>query len=425
MTNESKTISLDNKDEKNEMRDINMYQQPVFTKRTIMTPGPVEAHPSVLRQMGQTILGQFDPEFLQIMDEVKEMLRVPFQTKNEQAFAIDGTSRSGLETGLFALIEPGDKVLVPCYGRFAYLLGEICERAHADVVYLEKDWEAPFAEADVIAAIKEHQPKIVAMVHGETANAQMQPLAEIGQFCRENDIFFVVDMVATFGGTETKVDEWQIDLAVAGTQKCLSVPSGLSLITYNDRVQKYVAGRYQKELGLGADARNDRHIQSNYLDLSQLEKYWGPERLNHHTEATTMIYGLHEGLRLLLQEGIENAYARHQENNRILTEGMQKMGLKMFGNEGTKTPTVIPVLIPEGIDGEKVRALLLDHYKIEIASSFGDLKGKIWRVGNMGYSSRKENVLSFLSAFETVLKNQGYQFEVGAGSSYALSEYAK
>ena len=382
-----------------------MYQQPNFVRRTIMTPGPVEAHPSVLRQMGQPILGQFDPEFLQIMDEVREMIKVPFATKNQQAFAIDGTSRSGLEAGLFALIEPGDKVLVPAYGRFAYLLGEICERARAEVIYLEKDWLAPFEQTTVIEAIKEHQPKIVAMVHGETANAQMQPLDQIGAFCRENEIFFVVD------------------IAVAGTQKCVSVPSGLSLITYNQRVADYLAGRYQKELGLGADARNERFIQSNYLDLSQLEKYWGPERLNHHTEATTMIYGLHEGLRLLLQEGMENVYARHRKNDRILVESLQKMGLEIFGKLDTKTPTVIPVVIPEGIDGEKVRSLLLDHFKVEIASSFGDLKGKIWRVGNMGYSSREDNVLHFLSAFETVLKHQGYQFEGGSGSTHALAEY--
>lgn len=402
-----------------------MYQQPIFAKRTIMTPGPVEAHPSVLRQMSQTILGQFDPEFLKIMDEVKEMIKIPFATKNKQAFAIDGTSRSGLEAGLFALIEPGDKVLVPAYGRFAYLLGEICERAKADVVYLEKDWKAPFEQMTVIEAIKKHQPKIVAMVHGETANAQMQPMEKVGKFCRENDIFFVVDMVATYGGVETKVDEWYVDLAVAGTQKCVSVPSGLSLITYNHRVEEYIASRYQKELGLGNDARNARFIQSNYLDLSQLEKYWGPERLNHHTEATAMIYGLHEGLRLLIQEGMESVYARHANNDRILTEGMQKMGLEIFGNLATKTPTVIPIVIPSGIDGEKVRSLLLENYKIEIASSFGDLKGKIWRVGNMGYSSSQENVLHFLSAFETVLKQQGYKFNYGTGSTYALNEYLK
>ena len=402
-----------------------MYQQPIFEGRTIMTPGPVEAHPSVLRQMTQSILGQFDSEFLAIMDEVREMIKVPFGTKNKQAFAIDGTSRSGLEAALFALIEPGDKVLIPAFGRFAYLLGEICQRAQAEIVWLEKDWEGPFEQAAVIAAIKEHQPKIVTMVHGETANAQMQPLDEIGAFCRQNEIFFVVDMVATYAGVELKVDDWQVDIAIAGTQKCVSAPSGMSLITYNDRVEKFMDARYQKELGLGADQRSERYVRSNYLDLTQLQRYWGPERINHHTEATSMIYALHEALRLLLLEGMPNVYARHAKNDRILTEGMEKMGLSLYGQRETKMPTVIPIIIPEGIDGEEVRDLLLEQFKIEIASSFGALKGKIWRVGNMGYSSRQTNVLHFLSAFETVLKKVGYEFDYGAGSTYALEEYLK
>lgn len=402
-----------------------MYQQPIFEGRTIMTPGPVEAHPAVLRQMMQPILGQFDPEFLKIMDEIKEMIKVPFGTKNKQAFAIDGTSRAGLEAALFALIEPGDKVLVPAFGRFAYLLGEICQRAQAEIIWLEKDWDSPFEQSDVIAAIKEHQPKIVAMVHGETANAQMQPLEEIGAYCRENDVFFVVDMVATYGGIELKVDEWNVDVAIAGTQKCLSVPSGMSLITYNERVENYINPRYQKELGLGSDEQSERYVRTNYLDLTQLQRYWGPERINHHTEATSMIYALHEGLRLILLEGIENVHARHAKNDRIITESLEKMGLEIFGNRATKMGTVIPVYIPEGIDGEEVRALLLDQFKIEIASSFGSLKGKIWRVGNMGYSSRQTNVLHFLSAFETVLRKVGYEFDYGAGSTYALEEYLK
>lgn len=402
-----------------------MYKQPSVMRRTIMTPGPVEAHPSVLRQMNQTILGQFDPEFLKLMDEVKEMLKVPFGTKNKQAFAIDGTSRSGIEAGLLALIEPGDKVLVPVYGRFGYLLAEICERAKADVILLEKDWDSPFDQAVVIEAIDQHQPKLVAMVHGETANAQMQPLDKIGAHCRKNDIFFLVDMVATFGGVEIKVDDWCVDYAVAGSQKCLSVPAGLSVVTYNERVENFIKGRYQKELGLGNDSRSDRFIQSNYLDLTQLEKYWGPERLNHHTEATTLIYGLHEGLRLMIEEGMENVVARHRENDRIIVESLQKMGLKLYGQLETKTPTVTAIYIPEGIDGERVRALLLNHFKVEIASSFGDLKGKIWRVGNMGYSSREDNVLHLLSALETVLKHEGFEGEYGAGSTHALAEYNK
>lgn len=400
-----------------------MIQPFLIPTRTIMTPGPVEAHPSVLRAMGSPILGQFDPAFLTIMDEIKEMIKVPFQTTNEEAFAIDGTSRSGLEAALIALIEPGDKVLIPAYGRFAYLLGEIAERAKAEVIYLEKQWDSAFDPKDVIQAIDEHEPKIVAMVHGETANGQMQPLEKIGSHCRQKDIFFVVDTVATYGGVEIKVDEWKIDIAIAGTQKCVSVPSGLSLITYNDRVKTVLDSRYQKELGLSKDFRNERHINNNYLDLSQLQRYWSDERINHHTEATSMIYALHEGLRLLVNEGIENSYKRHLLNDEAIQAGIKAMGLDIYGDIDTKMPTVTPVLIPKGIDGEGVREMLLNEFGVEIASSFGPLNGKVWRIGNMGYSSRKENVLQVLGAFEASLIYQGADIAAGKGVQAALQVY--
>lgn len=400
-----------------------MFKEIQVPKRTIMTPGPVEVHPSVLRAMGTPIVGQFDPAFLKIMDEVKEMIKIPFGTHNEQAFAIDGTSRSGLEAALIGLIEPGDKVLIPAFGRFAFLLGEICERAKADVVYQEKDWESVFDPQDVIQKIEEVHPKIVAMVHGETANGQMQPLEEIGTYCRDKGIFFVVDTVATYGGVPIKVDEWAIDVAVAGSQKCVSVPSGLSLITYNKRVEEVLNSRYQKELGLGDDQRNDNYISSNYLDLSQLQRYWGPERINHHTEATSMIYALHEGLRVLLEEGMEGSYERHEQNDRAIQAGIKAMGLELYGNLSTKMPTVTPVFIPQGIDGEEIRETMLNDFGVEIASSFGDLKGKIWRIGNMGYSSRKGNVLHVLSALEGALVYHGANIKIGQAIPAALNVY--
>ncbi|MDE1547661.1 pyridoxal-phosphate-dependent aminotransferase family protein [Jeotgalibaca caeni] len=400
-----------------------MYREINIPQRVIMTPGPVEVSPVVLRAMATPILGQFDPAFLQIMNQVREMIKVPFGTKNEHAFAIDGTSRSGLEAALIALIEPGDKVLIPVYGRFAYLLGEICERAQAEVTYLEKDWESVFDPEVIIEAIEMHQPKIVAMVHGETANGQMQPLSEIGNYCRANDIFFVVDMVATYGGVPLHVDEWGVDIAVAGTQKCLSVPSGLSLITYNEKVRTFIDSRYQQEKGLGNNIRNDRHISSNYLDLSQLQRYWNEERINHHTEATSMIYALHTGLRMLIEEGIENSYQRHAQNDEAILAGIQAMGLSVYGERSSKMPTVTPVLIPEGIDGEEVRKTMLLHFGVEIASSFGELAGKIWRIGNMGYSSRKENVLHVLGALEGALLYHGAQIQPGKAVPAALEVY--
>lgn len=391
--------------------------------RTLMSPGPVEAHPSVLKAMGTPISGQFDPNFLAIMDEVKEMIKKPFGTQNEQAFAVDGTSRSALEAALVALVDPGDKVLIPAFGRFAYLLGEICERAQAEVKFLEKDWESTFEQEDIIEAIKEYQPKVVAMIHGETANGQMQELDKIGAYCQNNDVFLMVDMVATYGGVPIHVDDWGVDIAVAGTQKCVSVPSGMALITYNKRVEKVLDARYQKELGLGDDERSDNPIASNYLDLSQLQRYWNEERINHHTEATSMVYALHEGLRVLINEGLENVYARHAQNNRALVAGIHAMGLEIYGDPDSKMPTVTPVKIPAGAADDKVLDLLLNQFGVEIASSFGDLKGKIWRIGNMGYSSRRENILHVLAALEGALSYYGVNINKGEGVKAALNIY--
>lgn len=391
--------------------------------RTIMTPGPVEAYPSVLRTMATPILGQFDPAFLTIMDEVKDMIRESFQTKNKEAYAVDGTSRSGIEAALIALIKPGDKVLVPAYGRFAYLLVEICERAQAEVIVLEKEWDSVFKEEEIIEAVKKHNPKILAMIHGETANGQMQPLAKIGEYCQSTDVLFVVDVVATYSGVEIKVDDWGIDVAIAGTQKCLSVPSGLSLITYSARAEKEITKRYQKELGLGDDCRNSDFISSNYLDLSQLQKYWNSERVNHHTEGTSMIYALHEGLRLYCNEGFKARADRHKLNDAAIVAGIKAMGLGIYGDESTKMPTVTPILIPEGVDGESVRKMLLDDFGVEIASSFGPLAGKVWRIGNMGFSSRKENVLHVLAALEATLIAHNAHINVGKGVQAALAVY--
>lgn len=400
-----------------------MYQEVEIPQRTIMTPGPVETHPRVSLAMGQRMLGQFDPAFLKIMDQVKEMIKVPFGTKNEQAFAIDGTSRSGLEAALIALIEPGDKVFIPAFGRFAYLLAEIAERARAEVILFEKEWNGPFDQAELLQQIEAVQPKIVAMVHGETANGQIQGLDQIGAYCQANDIFLVVDMVATYGGVDIQLDEWGVDVGIAGTQKCVSVPSGLSLITFNERVHKFIESRYQKELGLSRTKRNERHIQSNYLDLSQLIHYWDSDRINHHTEATMMIYGLHEGLRQIINEGMEQVISRHALNDRAIVAGIKAMGLGIYGEEATKMSTVTPILVPEGIDANAVKDFLLDHFGVEIAGSFGQLQGMVWRIGNMGYSSRKENVLQVLGALEAALLYFKDDIKPGVAVQAALEIY--
>lgn len=407
------------------------YAELAPSQRTIMTPGPVEVDPRVLRALSYPILGQFDPEFTSYMNDTMEMLRSLFRTANQWAFPVDGTSRSGIEAVLTSLIEPGDKVLIPIYGRFGNLLYEIAERVGAEIACIEKEWGTVFDPEEVIEAIHREKPALVLLVHGETSTGRMQPLAEIGKACRELGILFVVDAVATIGGAPVNTDEWCIDAVIGGTQKCLSVPSGMAPITYNDIAAAKVNARKTIERGLrtAADLQfNDISarrpvIRSNYFDLAQLQDYWSPARLNHHTEMTSMLYALREGLRLVLEEGLEERFARHRLNESALVAGLEAMGLALYGDPSCKLPVVTCISIPEGIDGESVRSMLLGVFGIEIASSFGSLKGKIWRIGTMGYSCRRQNVLQLLGALEAVLIRHGAKLNTGAGLQAALDVY--
>ncbi len=404
---------------------MKQYKELSPPPRTIMTPGPVEVDPRVLRALSYPILGQFDPAFTELMNETMEMLRGLFVTDNQWCYPIDGTSRSGLEAVLVSIIEPGDRVLVPIYGRFGHLLTEIAERCGGEVMTLETEWGTVFEPEQVKEAIREFRPAIVAMVHGETSTGCMQPLREIGHFCREQDVLLVVDAVATIGGVPLYADDWKLDAVIGGTQKCLSVPSGMAPITYNERIERKILARKSIERGLRApgDEINSRRISSNYFDLAQLQDYWSPARLNHHTEATSMLYGLREGLRILHQEGLEARFERHRQNGAAIVAGVKAMGLELFGGDEHRLPVVTCIEIPSGIDGESVRSMLLDDFGIEIASSFGPLKGRIWRIGSMGYSSSRKNVLHVLGALEATLIYHGMQLPAGAGVQAALAIY--
>lgn len=398
--------------------------------RTIMTPGPVEVDPRVLRALSTPILGQFDPAFTSIMNDVMRMIQQVFQTKNQWAYPVDGTSRSGLEAVLASVIEPGDKVLIPIYGRFGHLLTEISERYGAEIHLLQCEWGEVFDPEVIIAEMKKVRPKVVALVHGETSTGCMQPLEEVGKACREQDILFIVDAVATIGGVDVQTDNWYIDAVIGGNQKCLSVPSGNAPITYNDRVEKVLIARKKVERGIATDielAEINAHapIRSNYLDLAQLQDYWSPRRLNHHTEATTMLYALYEGLRIVLEEGLENRFARHQYHEQALIEGIKGMGLELFGDKRWKLPTVTCINVPEGIDAESVRSMMLEQFGVEIASSFGPLHGKIWRIGTMGYSCRNENVLFVLASLEACLIRHGVKLPAGQALQAALNFYSR
>lgn len=397
--------------------------------RTIMTPGPVEVDPRVLRAMATPVVGQFDPAFTQIMNEVMDMLRVLFKTKNKWCFPVDGTSRSGIEAMLASVIRPGDRVLVPVYGRFGHLLMEICERYGAEVEAIYTEWGTVFDPAEIVQKMSEMKPDIVALVHAETSTGCMQPLEEIGRACRSQDVLFIVDAVASVGGADVCVDEWCIDGLIAGTQKCLSVPSGMAPLTYNDRIEERISSRKKVERGIATEAelqsQNPLFIRSNYFDLGMLQEYWGPRRLNHHTEATSMLYALREGLRLVLEEGLENRFARHVFHERALVSGIKAMGLDLFGDPDRKLPTVTCIHVPGGVDADSVRGMLLREFGIEIASSFGPLHGKIWRIGTMGFSCRRENILAVLGAFEAVLIRHGVHVNRGEALQAALDYYTQ
>ncbi|RGY96930.1 alanine--glyoxylate aminotransferase family protein [Clostridium sp. AM58-1XD] len=394
--------------------------------RTLMCPGPVDADPRVLRAMSAPILGQFDPEFLGLMSETMEMARQVFQTKNDQTYTVDTTSRGGLETVLTGAICPGDKVLIPAFGRFGYLLKEILERCGAEITLLEKEWGYVFDPEEIEAELKKKSYKAVAVIHGETSTSMMQPLEEIGKLCRQYGALLLVDAVATLGGAQVKVDEWGIDACISGTQKCISAPSGSALITYNEEIEKIILSRKKVESGIRTAEDVDTtmpHIPSNYLDLAQLQDYWGPRHLNHHTEATSMQYAVHEALRCIMAEGLENRFARHTLNDKALTAGLNAMGLTIFGDVAHKMPVVTAIEIPQGVNGTKIRSELLEYFGIEIATSFGPLDGRIWRIGNMGYSSQKRNILFTLGALEAVLRQNGVKVPAGDGVAAALEVY--
>ncbi|WP_438718320.1 pyridoxal-phosphate-dependent aminotransferase family protein [Enterococcus sp. AZ109] len=380
-------------------------------RRLIMTPGPVSIDPRVSQAMSATILGQFDPGFTNIMNRTMEMIRASFLTKNQWAFPIDGTSRAGLEAVISSIVKPGDKVLVPIIGRFGHLLVELVERAQGEVHTIERPMGEVFDQQEIIAALDQVNPKVLAVVHGETSTGRMQPMDRLGKACKERGIFSVVDAVATYLGTVIPVDEWELDAVVGGAQKCLSIPSGITPITFNDRFAAEINKRKRVESGIRTadDAEDNPFITSNYLDLTQLQDYWSERRLNHHTEATVMMYGLYQGLRLALEEGVEERAKRHEYHHTALKIALKALGLTIYSDNNHEMKMVTCVEIPENLDGENFRNGLLKEFGVEIASSFGVLHGKIWRIGTMGYVVQKMNIITFVTIFSTYLVNQGVQ----------------
>lgn len=375
-------------------------------QRLLMGPGPINAYPRVHQALSTTLIGQYDPVMTGYMNQVQSLYRGVFHTQNQQTMLVDGTARSGIEAVLVSVLKPGDKVLIPVIGRFGHLLCEIANRVGAVVKTIDIEWGEVCPPELVEKAIKEFQPKLLATVQGDTSTTMNQPLAEFGEICNKHGVLFYCDATASIAGNELKVDEWHLDAVSAGLQKCLGGPSGSAPITLSDRCAEVINRRKHIEAGIRADhhqSGEDEMIRSNYFDLAMVMDYWGPERLNHHTEATSMLYAARECARLFLEEGADTVIARHKQAGDAMATGLRAMGLELFGNPEFKMNNVVGVYIPQGIDGDKVRQELLASFGIEIGTSFGPLHGKIWRIGTMGYNARQEAVLTTLAALEAIL----------------------
>ena len=409
------------------MTDQNFIEALNPPTRLLMGPGPINADPRVLRAMSAQLIGQYDPVMTGYMNETMARFRQVFKTDNQWTLLIDGTSRAGIEAVMLSALRPGDKVLVPVMGRFGHLLAEIAERAMAEVHTIEVEWGEVFTPEQIEDAIKEVQPTMLAMVQGDTSTTMNQPLEHIGEICERHDVLFYVDATASIGGNTLLVDEWKIDAVSVGLQKCLGGPSGSAPITLSQKYVDWVRKRRKVEAGIRTAEHKDGlepFIRSNYFDIPMILDYWGEERLNHHTEATTMLYCAAECARLLCNEGMDNTVDRHELHGAAMLAGVRALGLKVFGDVEHKMNNVVGVYIPDEVDGDTVRMQMLNDFDIEIGTSFGPLHGKIWRIGTMGYNARKSAVLQTLASLDACLQVNGYQGPAGKSAAAALDHYA-
>jgi alanine-glyoxylate transaminase/serine-glyoxylate transaminase/serine-pyruvate transaminase len=353
------------------------------------------------------VLGHLDPDFLHIMDETKDLLRAVFRTQNEETIAVSGTGSAGMEAAVGNLIEPGERAVVCICGFFGDRIAEMASRYGAEVTRVEAEWGRIIEPEAVEAALKAAgRTKLVAIVHAETSTGIHQPLEDIVRLAHEHGALLVADTVTSLGGCEVAVDDWGIDACHSASQKCLSCPPGMAPLTLSPRAAAALRSRETK-------------VRSWYLDMTLLDNYWGGKRAYHHTAPMTMVYALREGLRLVLEEGLEARVDRHQRNAQALRAGLEAMGLALHAQEGYRLPLLTAVRIPEGIEDVKLRRALLYGHNIEIGGGLGPLAGMVWRIGLMGVSSSAENVLAVLAALEQELSAQGFRLEKGAGVAAA------
>lgn len=357
----------------------------------LMGPGPSCVPPEVYTALSRKTLGHLDPYFLNIMDELKDMLRCIMNTGNNLTIPISGTGSAGMEACFVNLVEPDDKVLIIKNGVFGVRMQDVAGRLGANVDALEFPWGTPVALEEVAKKLRQESYRIVAVVHAETSTGVKNNVAEIGTLLKGSDTIYLVDTVTSLGGIEVRMDDWNIDALYSGTQKCLSCPPGLAPLSFSDKAMAKLNKRKTK-------------VPNWYLDISLIANYWGTNRVYHHTAPVNMIYGLYQALLLIFEEGPEKVFQRHMDSHLALVHGLKELGLKMLVDEPYRLPMLNGVFVPDGIDEVIVRKRLRSEYKIEIGSGLGPLAGKIWRVGLMGHTARKENVARLITALREVLR---------------------
>ncbi len=380
---------------------------PLVPPRILLGPGPSAANPRVLQAMMAPMIGYLDPDFVLIMDEVSELLKQVFETEDSITLAISGTGSAGMEAGLSSLLEPGDTVVMCVYGYFCERMVDIATRVGANAVPLRTEWGRAFPVEKLEEELKRHSSvKAVTAIHAETSAGVQQPLEDISSLAQAHDALFIVDAVTSLGGNEVAVDRWNIDYAYSASQKCLGCPPGMSPVALSPRAHEAIKNR-------------ERKPASWYLDLQLLANYWGFDHVYHHTAPVSNILGLREGLRIVLEEGLQNRFDRHQRNASALWAGLEALGLELVVPKENRLAQITPIWVPEGVDEAKVREILLREYNIEIGKGLGDFAGKVWRVGLMGESSKAEYVLALLAALEEILPRLEFEVPYGAGVSAA------
>jgi alanine-glyoxylate transaminase/serine-glyoxylate transaminase/serine-pyruvate transaminase len=361
--------------------------------RLLLGPGPSNAHPRVLQALGMRQVGHLDPAFVALMNENQDLLRYAWQTENKLTIPVSGTGSAAMEASLANTVEPGDKVLIGVNGYFGHRLVDMAQRYGADVAVLERPWGEVFSFDEIKAGLEKHRPAILALVHAETSTGARQPLEGIGELCRQYDCLLLIDTVTSLGGVPLFLDAWQVDVAYSGSQKCLSCPPGISPLTLGPRAVEKLQARKTK-------------VANWYLDMAMVSKYWGSERTYHHTAPINMNYAFREALRLVAEEGLEARWARHQANAELFWDGLAELGLSCHVDKEIRLPSLTTVRVPDGVNPKEVTSRLLNEFNIEIANGLGELGGKVWRVGLMGFNSRRENVLTLLAALKAVLKGK-------------------